>query len=360
MVVARADQPPLAIRVPRRSDDASVPRDHLPGPLRPGPGGTASGAGRCLRTGRAQRKPRGRHERRGQIPDMVMISERPAEAEDRAVPGHWEGDLLIGKDNNPPSAPWSSAPPATSCCCTCPKTSTAEPRAGGRATQITTLPAHLRRSVTWDQGKEMGQHLRSPSTPTRRLLLRPPQPLAARQQREHQWASPPVLPQGHRPVRPQSRSPGPGRRFAQQPPPRDTWLAQALGEAHRAPPCDDRLSPPGIVPQKRVANGRREAFGARPRLPGPLPRSRPRERIEHSEVDSFPDLVRRARGGYWRSSPRAWRGEERQLERALGMPDPGRRGPSGPRCRRLRLHWPRPGTRADCDGGQGPLSRLRT
>jgi hypothetical protein len=54
---------------------------------------------RCLRTGRAMRSPRGKRlpQGRGQLGDVVLISERPAEAEDRAVPGHWEGDLLLGK-----------------------------------------------------------------------------------------------------------------------------------------------------------------------------------------------------------------------------------------------------------------------
>lgn len=66
-----------------------------------------------LRTGRGKRKAQGGSSGRGKIKDMVLISERPAEVADRAVPGHWEGDLIVGKGGAPSSAPWSSARPAS-------------------------------------------------------------------------------------------------------------------------------------------------------------------------------------------------------------------------------------------------------
>jgi len=112
----------------------------------------------CLRTGRAIRRNRSRLEARGHIPDMVMISERPAEIEDRAVPGHWEGDLIIGKNNK--SAVGTLVERATRFVMLLhlPDGYTAELVRAAMTTTIKTLPDTLVRSITWDQGAEMAQH----------------------------------------------------------------------------------------------------------------------------------------------------------------------------------------------------------
>jgi IS30 family transposase len=132
----------------------------------------------CLRTGRALRMPRARTRKRSKsfITSEIMISERPAEVADRAVPGHWEGDLIVGagssaigtlverttrftmllhlprlagygerpRDNNGPSLSGHGA----------------EAVRDAIARTIVTLPKELRCSLTWDQGTEMAQHSR--------------------------------------------------------------------------------------------------------------------------------------------------------------------------------------------------------
>jgi IS30 family transposase len=113
---------------------------------------------RCLRTGRARRRPRGRDGRSGHIKDMVLISERPAEATDRAVPGHWEGDLIIGKDCR--SAVGTLVERTTRYVLLLHLPDGRDARLVEQAMReaITALPAGLGRTITWDQGIEMSCH----------------------------------------------------------------------------------------------------------------------------------------------------------------------------------------------------------
>jgi transposase, IS30 family len=117
---------------------------------------------RHLRTGRTKRRARGasRHgQGRAKVRDMVAITERPAEVADRAVPGHWEGDLLMGTKT---SAIATLVERQTRYCqlVALPEGAKAEPVARALAESIATLPAQLRRSLTWDQGLEMAEHRR--------------------------------------------------------------------------------------------------------------------------------------------------------------------------------------------------------
>lgn len=114
---------------------------------------------RCLRTGRTQRRPRSRVETRGRIPGMVMISERPAEVEDRAIPGHWEGDLLIGK--NAASQVGTLVERSTRYVILLHLPDGRFPVQVDEAMRraIRKLPKELFKTITWDQGKEMHRHL---------------------------------------------------------------------------------------------------------------------------------------------------------------------------------------------------------
>jgi IS30 family transposase len=115
-----------------------------------------------LRTGRAVRRPRraaAAPTGAGRIKDMIMISERPPEVADRAVPGHWEGDLILGKGGS--SAIGTLAGRTTRFCLLLhlPRgRHDAVTVADAMTAAISGLPAHLRRSLTWDQGKEMARH----------------------------------------------------------------------------------------------------------------------------------------------------------------------------------------------------------
>jgi IS30 family transposase len=115
-----------------------------------------------LRTGRIKRRPRrpdGYEERRGQIPDKLMISERPVEVADRAVPGHWEGDLIVGKLSG--SAVGTVVERTTGYLLLLhlpPGDHGTQAVTDALIARMAALPAQLRRSVTWDQGKEMTAH----------------------------------------------------------------------------------------------------------------------------------------------------------------------------------------------------------
>lgn len=114
----------------------------------------------ALRTGHTQRKPQGRKETgRGKLKGMINISERPAEAEDRAVPGHWEGDLILGSTASG-SAIGTLVERTTGFVVLLhlPDDRTAATLAEAMSTKAPEIPEILRRSLTWDQGSEMALH----------------------------------------------------------------------------------------------------------------------------------------------------------------------------------------------------------
>jgi len=115
----------------------------------------------CLRTGRAVRRNRSRLDKRGaRIPDMINISQRPPEVADRAVPGHWEGDLLVGAAHSSAVGTLVERSTRYVILLHLPGDHSAEAVRTAMTAKIKTLPEHLFRSITWDQGTEMAQHHR--------------------------------------------------------------------------------------------------------------------------------------------------------------------------------------------------------
>ncbi|MGB8794628.1 MAG: IS30 family transposase [Mycobacterium sp.] len=123
-------------------------------------GGLKREVAQALRSGRTRRKPHRSPDQRTHrfVDPMIMISERPAEIEDRAVPGHWEGDLIMGEANKTAIATLVERATRYTMLVHLPDGHHAEAVRDGLIATIATLPAHLRGSLTWDQGAEMARH----------------------------------------------------------------------------------------------------------------------------------------------------------------------------------------------------------
>jgi len=116
----------------------------------------------CLGTGRAQRRPHMRTEQSGagRIRNPILISDRPPDVEDRAIPGHWEGDLIIGKGGRSAIGVLVERASRYVVLLLLPHGRTAEDVRAALTRQVSKMPAELRRTLTWDQGKEMAEHVR--------------------------------------------------------------------------------------------------------------------------------------------------------------------------------------------------------
>ena len=112
-----------------------------------------------LRTGRALRKPRNKRESRAGIPAMVNISQRPAEVEDRAVPGHWEGDLIMGKNGKSAIGTLVERTTRFVMLLHLPKGHGPLEVQAAMLAATQKLPGFIWKSLTWDQGNEMRNHL---------------------------------------------------------------------------------------------------------------------------------------------------------------------------------------------------------
>ncbi len=206
---------------------------------------------RALRSGRRHRRRNRRAgARRPGVAGMIMISQRPAEAAARSVAGHWEGDLITGAANRSAIGTLVDRASRFTILVHLPgRRQTAEAVRDALVAALAALPAELRRSLTWDQGKEMALHAditRALGMPV--FFCDPHAPWQRPDQREHQRAAPPVLPQGHRPAPARPGPPRRRRRRAQRPPPQDPRLGHPREPPRRPrqrqPPLAARQPPP--------------------------------------------------------------------------------------------------------------------
>jgi IS30 family transposase len=126
-----------------------------------GRGGLKKELTRELRTQRSNRRPRSvtaRNNASSSIPDKVMIADRPVEIEDRQVPGHWEGDLIIGANNGSQAGTLVERTTGFALLIALPEDRQAVTVAEALQRQVRTLPEQLCKSITWDQGSEMAAH----------------------------------------------------------------------------------------------------------------------------------------------------------------------------------------------------------
>ena len=267
-LVTAADRGLAVGGIPRRSGDAGVARDDLPVAVRADPRRAPQGTD-PLSPSSAQQSPAGRQavtQRPRSDPGHGQHSRTTRGGRRPAVPGHWEGDLLYGQGSGVGRDARRTPQPLRHARRPARRVTRADVVAAALAAKITELPEQLRRSLTWDQGREMartrGLHHRHRRA---RLLLRPAQSLATRHQREHQRTVAPILPASQptrrpQPSRPRRRSP-PNSTVALDKP-----SAGGHHHKHSTRRCNDPLNPsplwsafmPGREPVRSTGGEHRE------------------------------------------------------------------------------------------------------
>lgn len=191
-----------------------------------GRGGLRAELTAALRTGRAKRRRRGqRGPAQGALKDTVSISERPAEVDDRAVPGHWEGDLIIGKEGGSQIGTLVERTTRFTVLLALPEDRKAETVAGALRETVICLPEFLARSITWDRGSEMAAHKQfKVDTGVQIYFCDPQSPWQRGTNENTNGLLRQYFPQGDRPGPLRRARARRGRRHPQQPAPQDTRM----------------------------------------------------------------------------------------------------------------------------------------